>query len=105
MPADWPTDADLAAELGLAAGDDAGRVTTANAAAISGAKYLLSIAQDDATPPSLDDEQFKCVLGVGVWWYEFRNRPEGLDSLNPVANPYSRRVVRDIMLRGKLAIG
>ena len=101
--ADWPADADLAAELGLAGTEDADRVTSANAAAVADAVNALNLL--DPSTPDLDDGQFKAVLGLGVWWYEVRNRPEGLDSLNPVAQPYQRRTMLQILQRGKLAIG
>jgi hypothetical protein len=101
--ADWPTDADLAAELGLAGTEDTERVMSANAAAIADATNALVLA--DPSVPTLDDGQFKAVLGLGVWWYEVRNRPEGLDSLNPVAQPYQRRTMLQILVRGRVAIG
>jgi hypothetical protein len=104
--AGWPTDADLADELGLAvagAFSDDTRITSANAAAIADATNTLEMA--DPSAPDLDDGQFKAVLGLGVWWYEVRNRPEGLDSLNPVASPYQRRTMLQILARGKLAVG
>ena len=103
MGPDWPTDADLAAELGLAGTEDADRVASANAAAIADAANALNLL--DPSTPDLDDGQFKAVLGLGVWWYEVRNRPEGLDSLNPVAQPYQRRTMLQILIRGKVAIG
>lgn len=101
--AGWPTDADLAAELGLAGTEDVERVMSANAAAIADATNALVLA--DPSVPALDDGQFKAVLGLGVWWYEVRNRPEGLDSLNPVAQPYQRRTMLQILVRGRVAIG
>jgi hypothetical protein len=102
--AGWPTDDDLAAELGLPEGVDAPRVASANAAAVADACHQLAI-DDPAADPALDDGQHKAVLGLGVWWYEVRNRPEGLDSLNPVANPYQRRVMLGILTRGRAVIG
>jgi hypothetical protein len=101
--AGWPSDAELAAELGLAGTEDTDRVTSANAAAVADATNALELA--DPAVPALDDGQFKAVLGLGVWWYEVRNRPEGLDSLNPVAQPYQRRTMLGILSRGKLALG
>jgi hypothetical protein len=127
--AGWPTDAELADELGLAvagAFSDDTRITSANAAAIADAINTLGLLDPaplraqaaraaraalgpnplaDITAPDLDDGQFKAVLGLGVWWYEVRNRPEGLDSLNPVASPYQRRTMLQILARGKLAVG
>lgn len=97
--AGWPADSDLADRLGLAADDDANRVSAANAAAIADAIYL---GVDPAGPA--DDGQTEAVLMLGQWWFENRNRPEGLDSLNPVANPYYRRVAMSILLRGKLPV-
>ena len=105
--AGWPTDNELADELGLVSPGrtpvDDTRVTSANAAAIADATNALNLA--DPLTPALDDGQFKAVLGLGVWWYEIRNRPEGLDSLNPVAQPYQRRTMLGILIRGKVAIG
>lgn len=101
--AGWPTDDDLAAELGLPEGVDAPRVTSANAAAIADAFHQLELEPTD--DPNLSDSQHKAVLGLGVWWYEVRNRPEGLDSLNPVANPYQRRVMLGILTQGRMRVG
>ena len=97
----WPSDADLAARLGLAAGDDADRVTSANAAAIADAVAVCAV-DPDVGPD--DAGQVEAVLLFGQWWYENRNRPEGLDSLNPVASPYYRRVAIGILQRGKIPI-
>lgn len=102
--AGWPDDKDLAAELGLPDGVDTDRVTSANAAAIADAVHQLNIDNPTADP-GLDDGQYKACLGLGVWWYEVRNRPEGLDSLNPVANPYQRRVMLGILTRGRMRVG
>ena len=105
--AGWPSDGELADELGLVSPGrtpvDDGRVTSANAAAIADATNALNLA--DPANPVLDDGQFKAVLGLGVWWYEIRNRPEGLDSLNPVAQPYQRRTMLQILIRGRVSIG
>jgi hypothetical protein len=101
MASGWPSDADLAAELGLQPGDDGGRVTSANEAAIADAIQVCGL---DPTAGVADDGQWKAVLGLGVWWYESRNRPEGLDSLNPVASPYTRRTMLGILQRGKVPI-
>ena len=84
--AGWPSDADLADRLGLAAGDDADRVAAANAAAIADAVAVWPARLDPVAGPD-DAGQFEAVLLLGQWWYENRNRPEGLDSLNPVAAP------------------
>ena len=97
----WPVDSDLADRLGLAAGDDASRVTAANAAAQADAIAVCGLDLD-AGPD--DAGQFEAVLLLGQWWYENRNRPEGLDSLNPVASPYYRRVAIGILQRGKIPI-
>lgn len=95
MAAAWPSDADLAAWLGLAAGDDTERVAQANAAGQAAAVH----AGHTADASSLDGEQWQAVLVLGAWWYMGRNRPEGLDSLNPVAFPYSRRTALGILMR------
>ena len=97
----WPTDEELAAELGLPDGVETARIASANAAARADAGY----ARADLEPAGPADwGQYKAVLGLGVWWYEVRNRPEGLDSLNPVASPYARRVMLGVLIRGRLAI-
>lgn len=97
---DWPADSDLADRLGLAPGDDASRVTAANAAACAdGVAHGIDLA---AGPD--DQGIFEAVLMLGQWWYENRNRPEGLDSLNPVATPYYRRVAIGILTRGEIPI-
>jgi hypothetical protein len=99
--AGWPTDADLANRLGLEDGDDTARVAAANAAAQADA---IAVAEIDATAGPADDGQSEAVLLLGQWWYENRNRPEGLDSLNPMASPYYRRVALGILQRGALPI-
>ena len=48
--------------------------------------------------------QYEAILLLGQWWYENRNRPEGLDSLNPVASPYYRRTALGILQRGVIPI-
>jgi hypothetical protein len=101
MATGWPTDADLAGELGLAAGDDAARVTSSNLAAQADAVAVCGL---DATAGATDDGQYKAILMLGTWWYQNRNRPEGLDSLNPVASPYYRRTALGILLRGKVPV-
>lgn len=97
----WPSDQDLADRLGLAAADDAGRVTAANAAAIADAVAVVGL---DPVGGCQDPGQLEAVLLLGQWWYENRNRPEGLDSLNPVASPYYRRVAIGILQRGTLPV-
>jgi hypothetical protein len=97
----WPTDADLANRLGLAATDDVDRVTAANTAAIADAVALVDL---DPVAGCQDPGQLEAVLLLGQWWYENRNRPEGLDSLNPVASPYYRRVAIGILQRGRLPV-
>jgi hypothetical protein len=94
MATGWPTDAELADHLGLAPGDDAGRVTSANAAAQAcGVYYGL-----DPDAGATDADVYESILQVGAWVYGIRNRPEGLDSLNPVASPYIRRTAISIIL-------
>jgi hypothetical protein len=97
----WPTDADLANRLGLADTDDPVRVAAANAAAISDA---VAVAGIDVAAGPADDGQAEAVLMLGQWWFENRNRPEGLDSLNPVASPYYRRVALGILARGAIPV-
>jgi hypothetical protein len=97
----WPADNDLADRLGLGAGDDAARVSAANAAAAADA---IAVTGLDATTGAADAGQFEAILLLGQWWYENRNRPEGLDSLNPVASPYYRRVALGILARGQVPI-
>jgi hypothetical protein len=97
----WPADSDLADRLGLASTDDPARVSAANLAAQADA---VAVAALDPVAGVTDDGQYEAVLLLGQWWYENRNRPEGLDSLNPVASPYYRRVALGILVRGKLAI-
>jgi hypothetical protein len=97
----WPSDADLANRLGLTGGDDAARVTAANVAAQADAIVVAGLDQVDGP---VDQGQFEAVLLLGQWWYENRNRPEGLDSLNPVASPYYRRVALGILQRGALPL-
>jgi hypothetical protein len=91
----WPADSDLANRLGLSVGDDDVRVTAANAAARADAIKRAGI--DSALGPA-DASGFEAVLMLGQWWYENRNRPEGLDSLNPVASPYYRRTALGILM-------
>ncbi|HEY2303240.1 MAG TPA: hypothetical protein VGH66_15175 [Acidimicrobiales bacterium] len=100
----WPSDADLADRLGLAAGDDATRVTAANAAATADAIAVLAGTSVDPVAGPDDAGQIEAVLLLGQWWYENRNRPEGLDSLNPMASPYYRRVAIGILQRGQLPV-
>ena len=97
----WPADSDLADRLGLAVTDDPTRVAAANAAAAADAVAVCGL--DLAAGPD-DAGQFEAVLLLGQWWYENRNRPEGLDSLNPMASPYYRRVALGILAAGKLPI-
>jgi hypothetical protein len=101
--AGWPAAADLAAYLGLEPGDDDERVAAANEAAIADAIHVAGLDPDPATD-TLDAGQLEAVLKLGGWWYGGRNRPEGLDSLNPGAAPYDRRVTLGILMRGKLPI-
>jgi hypothetical protein len=98
----WPADSDLADWLGLSASDDAARVTQANAAAKAAALYFDPSIDPVAGPT--DDEVWEAVLMLGAWWYEVRNKPEGLDSLNPVATPYGRRTAIGILMRGKMPV-
>ena len=99
--AGWPTDADLQARLGLKDGDDTDRVASANAAAQADA---VAICDLDPAMGCEDHGEFEAVLLLGQWWYENRNRPEGLDSLNPVASPYYRRVAIGILQRGRIPV-
>jgi hypothetical protein len=100
VAAGWPSNDDLANRLGLAQGDDDARVEAANAAAIAdGVNFGL-----DPELGAQDAGQLEAVMMLGQWWYENRNRPEGLDSLNPVASPYYRRVAVGILIRGKLPV-
>jgi hypothetical protein len=97
----WPADADLADRLGLDPGDDPTRVTAANAAAQADAVAVCGL---DPAGGATDAGQFEAVLMLGQWWYENRNRPEGLDSLNPIASPYYRRVALGVLIRGQVPI-
>ena len=97
----WPADIDLANRLGLSAADDTSRVTAANAAAQADA---VTVAGLDPYAGPDDWGQWEAVLMLGQWWYESRNRPEGLDSLNPVASPYYRRTALGILYRGKIPV-
>ena len=101
MATGWPADADLADRLGLGPLDDPARVSAANAAAQADA---IAVAELDPDAGTVDAGQFEAVLLLGQWWYENRNRPEGLDSLNPVASPYYRRVALGILIRGQVPI-
>ena len=101
MATGWPVDTDLADRLGLGPTDDAGRVSSANAAAQADA---VAVAGLDAVAGAEDAGQFEAILLLGQWWYENRNRPEGLDSLNPVASPYYRRTALGILQRGAIPI-
>jgi hypothetical protein len=101
MATGWPADTDLADRLGLSATDDAARVTAANAAAQADAVAICAL---DPVAGAVDDGQFEAILLLGQWWYENRNRPEGLDSLNPIASPYYRRVALGILMRGQVPI-
>lgn len=101
MATGWPADTDLADRLGLAAGDDTARVSAANAAAQADAVAVCGLDVDAGT---VDAGQFEAVLLLGQWWYENRNRPEGLDSLNPIASPYYRRVAIGILQRGSIPV-
>jgi hypothetical protein len=97
----WPSADDLAAYLGLEAGDDDARVIAANDAAIADA---IEVAGLDPELGVDDAGQLEAVLKLGGWWYGGRNRPEGLDSLNPGAAPYDRRVTLGILMRGRMPI-
>jgi hypothetical protein len=97
----WPAASDLAAYLGLDPGDDDDRVAAANDAAIADA---VAVAGLDPELGVDDAGQFEAVLKLGGWWYGGRNRPEGLDSLNPGAAPYDRRVTLGILMRGSMPI-
>ena len=99
MATGWPADSDLAERLNLAAGDDATRVTNANAAAQAAGIWF---GMDPDAGPT-DAELFEAVLLLGQWWFENRNRPEGLDSLNPMATPYYRKVAIGIF-QGRLGM-
>lgn len=101
MAAGWPSADDLASYLGLDPGDDDARVISANEAAIADAIHVAGLDPELGTQ---DAGQFEAVLKLGGWWYGGRNRPEGLDSLNPGAAPYDRRVTLGILQRGKLPI-
>jgi len=101
MATGWPADADLSNRLGLGPADDVERVAAANAAARADAVAVVGI--DDTVGPD-DAGRFEAVLMLGQWWYENRNRPEGLDSLNPIASPYYRRVALGILARGRVPI-
>lgn len=101
MPVGWPLDAELADRLGLSPGDDAPRVAAANDAAQADA---VAVAGLDPELGAVDAGQYEAILLLGQWWYENRNRPEGLDSLNPMASPYYRRVALGILQRGVLPI-
>ena len=101
MPTGWPADSDLADRLGLGPTDDTGRVSSANAAAQADA---VAVAGLDVDAGADDAGQFEAILLLGQWWYENRNRPEGLDSLNPVASPYYRRTALGILQRGVMPI-
>jgi hypothetical protein len=105
MPTGWPTDADLADRLGLAAGDDASRVTAANDAAIAGTAAALKGSPFDPVAGPDNAGTFENVLLLGQWIFENRNRPEGLDSLNPQAGPYYRRVALGIIQATELTGG
>jgi len=94
MATGWPPDSDLADRLALMPGDDAARVSSANAAG-QAAATRLGVPWDTGPP---DAEIYEAVLMLGQWVYESRNRPEGLDSLNPVATPYYRRTAEGIIL-------
>ena len=97
----WPSDADLADRLGLGPSDDANRVTMANQAAQADAVVVCGLSEVDGP---VDQGQFEAVLLLGQWWYENRNKPEGLDSLNPIASPYYRRTALGILVRGELPV-
>ena len=101
MATGWPSDSDLADRLGITADDDAARVEAANAAAVADAVAVAGLDPDAGT---VDAGQYEAVLLLGQWWYENRNRPEGLDSLNAMASPYYRRVALGILARGKMPI-
>ena len=101
MPTGWPADADLADRLGLGPTDDPTRVSAANAAAQADAVAVAGVDPDAGTG---DAGQWEAVLLLGQWWYESRNRPEGLDSLNPVATPYYRRTALGILMRGDIPV-
>jgi hypothetical protein len=97
----WPTAADLSAHLGLDVADDAVNVAGCNDAAIADCIYYVGL---DPVAGTSDAGQFRGVLLMGSWWYENRNRPEGLDSLNAMATPYYRKVAWGIVGRGLMVI-
>ena len=98
----WPTDADLADRLGLAAGDDTARVTAANAAATADA---VAVCRYRRRPPGLTtpaSSRLSCCSASGGM--RIATDPKGLDSLNPMASPYYRRVAIGILQRGQLPV-
>jgi hypothetical protein len=97
----WPADADLSNYLGLGPADDVDNVAGANAAARAEAVAICGL--DDEDGPA-DAGLWRAVLKLGAWHYGDRNQPNGLDSLNPLATPYNRRVALGILSRGRLPI-
>jgi hypothetical protein len=101
----WPADADLAASLGLAAGDDAARVSDANAAAIDDAKrYRPDL--DPAGGPSgvTNNTQWMAILELGQDWYQNRNSPDALDTFGPGAYSFRRKQAIGKLLEGQIAV-
>jgi hypothetical protein len=98
----WPADTDLAAWLGLDPGDDAARVTSANAAAQAAA---ISQAELDPTAGPVDSDQWEAVLMLGAWWYQTRNHGEGIDVMNPAYGPFTvRNRAIAILRKGRPAV-
>ena len=106
MATGWPDDADLADRLGLAAGDDATRVTAALEAAKANTIDILDGGDPTFDPVAGPDDagRFEAVLLMAQWHYENRNRPEGLDSLNAMATPYYRKVAFGMITKGRMSI-
>jgi hypothetical protein len=107
MPAPgWPTAQELAARLGLTAGEDVDNVTVALEAARADAVYFGGPAGTvDPDAGMTDAAVYTAVLDLGVNWYQSRNRPSDFATQGPFAvNVPSRFRAIAVVTRGKVSI-
>src|SRR5215471_8041367 len=89
----WPTPEDLARWMGLQPTDDTQLVTEANAAAVADA------TAHGVDPEFLDAGQWAAAIGLGIWWYQSRNRQSDYLAASPYAtsSPSRTRMLQILM--------
>jgi hypothetical protein len=114
MPAPgWPTVAELATALGGVTTDT--HLENAHAAALADALYYgipagtVTPGDDTGEPPTdpviTDAAVYEAVLGLGVNWYQDRNRRDSYADQGPFAiNAPSRYKCIAVIMRGTVAI-